>query len=46
MSLELTHMGPADFEELESVNQPSERAFWAGVAGGAAVGLVILACVS
>lgn len=46
MSLELMHVGPADFEELESVNQPSERAFWIGVGAGAAAGLVILACVS
>lgn len=46
MALELEHMGPADFEELESVNQPSERAFWIGVGAGVAVGIVILACVS
>jgi hypothetical protein len=46
MSLELTHMGAPRFEALESVNQPSEGHFWAGVAAGAAVGLILLACSS
>lgn len=46
MSLDLTHMGTPEFEVLESVNQPSEAAWWAGVGAGVATGLLILACTS
>ena len=46
MSLELTHMGATQFEVLESVNQPSEAAWWAGLGAGVATGLIILACTS
>lgn len=46
MSLELTRMGTPKFEELESVNQPSEAAWWAGLGAGVATGLVILALTS
>jgi hypothetical protein len=39
-------MGTPQFEVLESVNQPGEGAFWAGVGSGVAVGLILLACSS